>query len=97
MMFFNNMYGYVTSFTIFQFSDYCANFFSNTFAHIHTRRIRVRKVIVKTRNLVNLKLAYLIISIVEIRCKVYKILIKLICNISTVCYFSLSIMNIGLI
>ena len=37
--------------------------------------------------LVNLKLAYLIISIIEIRCKGYKILVKLICNISTVCYF----------
>ena len=38
----------------------------------------------KTMNLVNLKLAYLIISIVEIRCKGYKILVKVICNISTV-------------
>ena len=33
MRFFNNMYGYVTSFTISQFSDYCANFFSSTFVH----------------------------------------------------------------
>ena len=65
--------------------EYCANFLSSTFAHIHTRRIR--KVIVETRNLDNLKLAYLIISIIEIRCKGYKILVKLICNISTVCYF----------
>ena len=87
------MYGYVTSFTIFQFSDYCANFFSSTFAHIHTRRFRVRKVIVKTRNLVYLKLAYLIISIIEIRYKGYKILI---CNILQFVIFSLSIMNIGL-
>ena len=38
----------------------------------------------KTRNLVNLKFAYLIISTIEIRCKGYKILVKLICNISTV-------------
>ena len=57
----------------------------STFAHIHTRRIRVWKVIVKTRNLINLKLAYLIISIILIRCKGYKTLVKLICNISTVC------------
>ena len=81
------MYGCVSSFTIFQFIDYCANLSSSTFAYIHTRRIRVTKVIVKTRNLVNLKLAYLIISIIEIICKGYKILVKLICNISTVCYF----------